>query len=60
MNSYFIENPHMVLGKMEMVSGPHGMESACVPESGISLADRLRQAVQMIRGEISVDDTENI
>lgn len=58
MNSYFIENPHMVLGKMEMVSGPHGMESACVPESGTLLADRLRQAVQMIRGEISIDDTE--
>lgn len=58
MNSYFIDNPHMVLGKMEMVSGPHGMESACVPESGTSLADRLRQAVQMIRGEISIDDTE--
>ena len=58
MNSYFINNPHMVLGKMEMVSGPHGMESACVPESGTSLADRLRQAVQMIRGEISIDDTE--
>ena len=58
MNSYFIDNPHMVLGKMEMVSGPHGMESACVPESGTSLADRLRLAVQMIRGEISIDDTE--
>lgn len=58
MNSYFVNNPHMVLGKMEMVSGPHGMESACVPESGTSLADRLRQAVQMIRGEISIDDTE--
>ena len=58
MNSYFIDNPHMVLGKMEMVSGPHGMESACVPESGTLLADRLRQAVQMIRGEISIDDTE--
>ena len=58
MNSYFINNPHMVLGKMEMVSGPHGMESACVPESGTSLADRLRQAVQMIHGEISIDDTE--
>lgn len=58
MNSYFVNNPHMVLGKMEMVSGPHGMESACVPESGTSLADRLRQAAQMIRGEISIDDTE--
>lgn len=58
MNSYFVNNPHMVLGQMEMVSGPHGMESACVPESGTLLADRLRQAVQMIRGEISIDDTE--
>ena len=58
MNSYFVNNPHMILGQMEMVSGPHGMESACVPESGTSLADRLRKAVQMIRGEISIDDTE--
>lgn len=56
--AYDKHNSHMVLGKMEMVSGPHGMESACVPESGTSLADRLRQAVQMIRGEISIDDTE--
>lgn len=31
MNSYFIDNPHMVLGKMEMQSGPFGLESTCTP-----------------------------
>ena len=31
MNQYFADHPEMVLGKMEMVSGAHGMESACLP-----------------------------
>ena len=31
MNQYFIEHPEMILGQMEMVSGPYGMESTCTP-----------------------------
>ncbi|MBR1738321.1 MAG: class I SAM-dependent methyltransferase, partial [Firmicutes bacterium] len=30
-NNYFIENPDMILGEMQLVSGQFGMESACVP-----------------------------
>lgn len=30
MNHYFTENPDMIVGSMEMVSGPYGMESTCV------------------------------
>ena len=26
MNTYFAEHPEMIVGKMEMVSGPYGME----------------------------------
>lgn len=31
MNSYFAQHPEMIVGKMEMVSGPYGMESTCMP-----------------------------
>lgn len=58
MNSYFVNNPQMILGTMQMVNGPYGQESACVPDSGTSFEERLNNAVLMIRGEISIDDTE--
>ena len=35
MNSYFVEHPEMVVGSMEMVSGPYGMESTCVPDDSL-------------------------
>lgn len=31
LNSYFADNPEMILGTMEMKSGPFGMESTCTP-----------------------------
>ena len=31
LNSYFVDNTEMILGKMEMKSGPFGMESTCTP-----------------------------
>ena len=58
MNSYFVNNPQMILGTMQMVNGPYGQESACVPDSGTSFEEKLNNAVGMIRGEISIDDTE--
>lgn len=30
MNAYFVDNPEKMLGNMQMVSGPYGMESACI------------------------------
>lgn len=30
MNTYFVDNPEKMLGDMQMVSGPHGMESGCI------------------------------
>lgn len=52
-NEYFINNPHMILGKMENKSGPFGLESTCSPIPGLLLEDQLRQAFSQLGGEIS-------
>ena len=61
MNAYFVANPEMVLGDMQMVSGPHGMESACIAYENAELGDLLRDAIQNIHAEITeleLDDIE--
>ncbi|MDE7203501.1 MAG: DUF3849 domain-containing protein, partial [Lachnospiraceae bacterium] len=52
MNSYFAEHPEMIVGKMEMVSGPYGMESTCQPDTTRPFAEQLREAISRIDGEI--------
>ena len=61
MNAYFVDNPEMVLGDMQMVSGPHGMESACIAYENAELGDLLQDAIQNIHAEITefeIDDFE--
>lgn len=61
MNAYFVDNPEMVLGDMQMVSGPHGMEPACIAYENAELGDLLRDAIQNIHAEITefeIDDLE--
>lgn len=61
MNAYFVDNPEMVLGDMQMVSAPHGMESACIVYENAELGDLLRDAIQNIHAEITeleLDDIE--
>lgn len=61
MNSYFVSNPEMVLGDMQMISGAHGPESACIPYEGAELGDLLQDAIQNIHAEITefeLDDLE--
>ena len=52
MNSYFAEHPEMIVGKMEMVSGPYGMESTCQPDTTRAFAEQLAEAISRIDGEI--------
>ncbi len=52
MNSYFAEHPEMIVGKMEMVSGPYGMESTCQPDTARPFAEQLAEAISRIDGEI--------
>lgn len=61
MNAYFVDNPEMVLGDMQMVSGPHGMESACIAYENAELGELLQDAIQNIHAEITeyeIDDLE--
>ena len=60
MNDYFVSHPEMILGKMEMVSGPYGMESTCTPDNARPFEEQLSEAISLIDGEIEdaidVDD----
>ena len=54
MNSYFVDNPDMVLGEMKMVSGPYGPEPTCAPFPDQPLDSLLANAIQnMPQGTLS-------
>ena len=66
MNAYFADHPEQIVGHMEMISGPFGMESACLPNenTGKTFAEQLDEALSNIEGtidlpEVSLDDMEN-
>ena len=61
MNKYFVDNPDMIMGNMQMISGRFGMTSACVADESVSLKDRLEQAISNIHAEVKeyeIDDME--
>ena len=60
MNEYFISHPQMILGKMETVSGPFGMEAACLPFPDKSLEELLHTAVSEITGRITDYEREDL
>ena len=53
MNSYFVNNPEMILGDMQLISGAHGMEPACIAYDGADLGELLQDAIQNIHVEIT-------
>ena len=56
MNQYFADHPEMVLGRMEMVSGPYGMESTCKPDISLPLSEQLKNALSRMEGNIEQMD----
>ena len=60
MNAYFVSHPEMVLGQMQEVSGPYGMETACIPQKGQSLEQLLSVAIRNIHGEIQNVDLDDL
>ena len=59
MNSYFVQNPNMVLGKWETVSGRFGNEDTVIPHEGTSLKTQIEEAAINISGKIldyEIDD----
>ena len=60
MNAYFVSHPEMVLGQMQEVSGPYGMETACIPQKGQSLESLLTAAIGQIQGEMQNIDLDDL
>ena len=58
MNQYFADHPEMVIGKMEMISGPYGMEATCTPDTTIPLSAQLEKAISHIEGSIDIADID--
>ena len=51
LNSYFVEHPEMVLGRLEMESTQYGHDLTVAPIEDANLADQLTEAVQHIEGQ---------
>ena len=52
-NQYFADNPDMVLGSMQYISGPFGQRTACIAaDNSTSLKEQLQKAVSKIQGHI--------
>ena len=59
MNSYFVQHPEMVLGKMQMESTRFGkLEPACKADKDRPLSELLHEAMQRISGEIPEYESE--
>ena len=50
MNRYFRTHPEMVLGDLDIVTGPFGPQLVCNPREGADLEQQLHEAMQHIRG----------
>ena len=60
MNSYFVDNPDMIMGEMKMITGPHSMQSACIAYEDQSLSEQLAQAIENIHAEITEYEYEDL
>ena len=58
LNQYFIDHPEMVCGEMQMVSGPYGMRSTCVPNVQSPLAEQLDAALSTLHAEYTLVDEQ--
>ena len=59
MNQYFIDNPDMIMGNMEMISTRFGYDSACISD-GENLGDKLEQAISNIHAEVKEYELDDI
>ena len=58
LNQYFIDHPEMVCGEMQMVSGPYGMRSTCVPNEQSPLAEQLDAALSNLHADYTLVDEQ--
>lgn len=59
MNQYFIDNPEMILGNLEMISTRFGYDSACISDDE-KLEDKLERAISNIHAEVKEYELDDI
>jgi len=59
MNSYFVQNPDMILGEMVMESTRFGMDSVCKPYEGVELSTLLEDAISSLHTQIAEYEHED-
>ena len=59
MNKYFVDNPDMILGKMQMESTRFGYDSTCKADKNQNLEDSLSYAITNIHARIEDYQVEN-
>ena len=59
MNKYFVDNPNMILGNMEMTSTQFGYDSTCKPYDDRTLEQALEQAIPNLNATIKDYQVEN-
>ncbi len=52
-NSYYQNNEHMLLGKMEYQTGMYGQETACIPDEDANLEEQLQTAITYLSTDIT-------
>ena len=61
LNKYYQTHPEMVLGKLEVISGPFGPQLVCKPDPDTDIETLLTNAIQNLHAEITeyvMDDPE--
>jgi N12 class adenine-specific DNA methylase len=59
MNSYFVENPDMIIGEMVMASTQYGMDSTCQTYENADLESMLNDAIANIHAEVTEFEYED-
>ena len=60
MNSYFVQNPDMILGEMVMESTRFGMDSVCRGDENADLSELLQGAISNIHAQITEYQQEEL
>ena len=58
-NKYFVDNPDMVLGNMEEISGRFGIALACIADENTTLKEQLEAAIKNIKGNYEKAELNN-
>ena len=58
LNRYYQQHPEMVLGDLEIISGPFGPQLVCKPTPGADLSEQLSEAIQFLQAEIKPYELE--